>query len=168
MVELVVTVSLATWFCDKSHGIVLLVMVREVASKLWVRVYSWAALSTANLVPAVAVPWLIVRSPASVVERLPIVPVVEFSVPIVPSVELIKPENVPVELLRSPLNVPPVIVAVEEVRDWMVPLVILAPVAVALANVAAVPVVVPRVALLIVPVVIVALVLTVRLPVAVP
>lgn len=57
------------------------------------------------VVPSVAVPWLIVRSPASVVERLVIVPVVEFSVPIVPAVALM-----------DPLKVPPVIVAVEDVN----------------------------------------------------
>ena len=97
------------------------------------------------------------KSPAKVVERLVIVPVVEFIVPIVPAVAL-----------TDPLKVPPVIVAVEEVRVWMVPLVMLAPVAVAWVKVAAVPVVVPNVALLIVPVVIDAFVDTVRFPVAVP
>ena len=112
--------------------------------------------------PSVAVPWLMVRSPASVVERLPIVPVVELSVAIVPAVEL-----------TEPLYVPFVIVAVDEVSVWMVPLVMLAAVevvvpAVRLVAVPAVAVVVPSVALLIVPFVIVALVLTVRFPVAVP
>ena len=85
----------------------------------------------------------------------------------------VRPEKVPVELLRSPLKVPLVIVAVDEVSVWTVPLVMLAAVAVVVPSVedikvAAVPLVVPRVALLIVPVVIDAFVETVLPPVAVP
>ena len=97
--------------------------------------YSCAAPSFATVVVlAVAVPWLIVRSPASVVVRLPIVPDVELKFPIVPDVEF-----------TDPLKVPPVIVAVDEVSVWIVPLVILAAVAVVVprvedVKVAAVPV----------------------------
>ena len=118
-------------------------------------------------VPMVPVPWLIVKSPARVVERLDMVPVVVFSVPIVPKV-----------LLTEPPKVPPVIVAVLDVRVWIVPLVMFAAVEVVVPAVrvgivpvvivAAVEVVVPAVRLRMVPVVIVALVDTVRFPVAVP
>jgi len=104
------------------------------------------------LVARVAVPWLIVKSPARVVERFPIVPAV---------------------LLIDPLKVPPVIVAVLEVSVWIVPFVMLAAVDVVVpaVSVGIVPIVmlaVLEVRLGIVPVVIVALVETVRFPVAVP
>ena len=173
MVELVVTVSVATWFCDKSQGIVPLVIVSAVAAKLCVRLYCCAVFNTATLVPTVADPVLIVTSPTRVVVKLPIVPVVELIVPIVPAVLLIAPEKVPVELFSNPLNVPPVIVAVLEVSVWIVPLVIFTAVDVVVpaVNVGIVPIVmlaVLEVRLGIVPVVIVALVETVRFPVAVP
>ena len=125
------------------------------------------------VVPSVPVPWLIAKSPARVVERLAIVPVVELRVPIVPAVLLIAPENVPVELLSKPLKVPPVIVAVLEVSVWIVPLVILAAVEVVVpaVRVGMVPMVmlaVLEVRFGIVPVVIDAFVETSRVPVDVP
>ena len=168
MVELVVTVSVATWFCDKSQGTVPLVMVSEVAAKLWARLYCCAVFTTATRVPTVADPVLMVRSPTSVVERFVIVPVA-----IVPAVLLIAPEKVPVELFSRPLNVPPVIVAVLDVSVWIVPLVMLAAVdvvvpAVSVGMVPMVMLAVLEVRLGIVPVVIDALVETNRLPVDVP
>ena len=126
IVELVVTVSVATWFSARFQGTVPLVIVNAVAAKLCARLYCWAVLRTATLVPTVADPVLIVTSPVRVVVKLPIVPVVLLSVAIVPSVLLIAPENVPVELLIRPLYVPTLIVAVLAVRVWTVPLVILA------------------------------------------
>jgi len=95
IVEFVVTVSVATWFCDRSQGTVPLVIVNAVAAKLCARLYCCAVLRTAILVPTVADPVLIVRSPVRVVVKLPIVPVVLFKVPIVPSVELTEPLKVP-------------------------------------------------------------------------
>jgi len=108
------------------------------------------------VVPSVPVPWLIVKSPARVVERLVIVPVVLLSVPIVPVV-LFNVAIVPVVLAKLVI-VPLVIVAAVEV---VVP-------AVSVGIVPSVMFAVLEVRLVIVPVVIVALVLTVRLPVAVP
>ena len=148
-------------------------IVRLVALKSWVALYSCAVLTTATRVPTVADPVLMVRSPTSVVERFVMVPVVELSVPIVPAVLLIAPENVPVELFSKPLNVPPVIDAVLEVSVWIVPLVMLAAVevvvpAVRVGMVATVDVVVPAVRVGIVPVVIDALLETRRVPVDVP
>ncbi|NBW18306.1 MAG: hypothetical protein EBR82_61065 [Caulobacteraceae bacterium] len=173
IVELVVTVNVATWFWDKSQGTVPFVIVSEVAAKLWARLYCWAVFTTATRVPTVADPVLMVMSPTSVVVKLPIVPVVELSVPIVPAVLLIAPEKVPVELFNKPLNVPPVIVAVLEVSVWIVPLVMLAAVEVVVpaVRVGIVPVVmlaVLDVRFGIVPVVIEALVETRRVPVEVP
>ena len=98
MVELVVTVNVATWFCDKSQGTVPLVMVNAVAAKLCVLLYSCAVLTTATLVPTVADPVLIVTSPSNVVVKFPIVP----------ELELIDP-------IDRPAKVPPVMLAVLEV-----------------------------------------------------
>jgi len=112
--------------------------------------------AVAPLVASVAVPLLIVKSPARVVDRFPIVPVVLFSVAIVPVV-LLSVAIVPVVLLS--VAIVPVVLA----KLVIVPLVI----------VAAVEVVVPAVRLgiapvVIVPVVIVALAETNLVPVAVP
>jgi hypothetical protein len=151
IVELVVTVSVETWFCDKSQGTVPLVIVNAVAAKLCALVYCWAVFRTATLVPTVADPVLIVTSPVRVVVKLPIVPVVLLSVVTVPDVKM-----------------PAVPVVVPAVRVGIVPVVI----------VAAVDVVVPAVrvgivAFVIVPVVtpivpIVAVLVDRTLPVAVP
>lgn len=120
--ELVVTVSVATWFCDKSQGTVPLVMVNAVAAKLCALVYCWAVLRTATLVPTVADPVLIVTSPVRVVVKLPIVPVVELSVPIVPEVAITDVEFVvPEDRL---VIVPSVEVVVPAVRFGIVPVVI--------------------------------------------
>jgi hypothetical protein len=118
------------------------------------------------VVPSVPVPELIVKSPARVVDRLPIVPVVLLRVAIVPVV-LFNVAIVPVVLLN--VEIVPVVLA----KLVIVPLVI-----VPLVIVAAVEVVVPKVAVdevrvgitpvVIVPVVIVALVEINLVPVAVP
>ena len=99
IVELVVTVSVATWFSARFQGTVPLVMVNAVAAKLCARLYCWAVLRTATLVPTVADPVLIVRSPVRVVVKFPIVPVVLLKVVIVPVVLLITPEYVPAVIL---------------------------------------------------------------------
>ena len=71
--------------------------------------------AVAPVVERVAVPWLIVRSPARVVERLAIVPVVLLSVAIVPLVAICA-----VDVVVPAVNVgivPSVMLAVLEVRD---------------------------------------------------
>ena len=144
--ELVVTVSVATWFSARFQGTVPLVMVNAVAAKLCARLYCWAVLRTATLVPTVADPVLIVTSPVRVVVKLPIVPVVELSVPIVPVVEL----NVPIV---PEVAITDVEFVVPEDRLVIVP---------------SVEVVVPAVRFGIVPVVIVPVVLIVRFAETVP
>jgi hypothetical protein len=129
-----------------------------VALKLCAAVYSCAVLTTATLVPTVADPVLIVRSPTRVVEKLPIVPVVEFSVAIVPWVRLAEPWLIFAVLAVSVCTVPLVMLPAVDV---VVP-------AVRFVIVAAVPVVVPAVRFEIVAVEIVAFVLTVLLPVELP
>jgi hypothetical protein len=99
----------------------------------------------------VPVPWLIVKSPARVVERLVIVPVVLLSVAIVPDVKM----------PAVPVVVPAVNVGISAVV--IVPFVIV-PFVIA----AAVDVVVPAMRVEIVPLVMFAPVLIVRPPVAVP
>ena len=103
------------------------------------------------VVPSVPVPELIVKSPARVVDRLPIVPVVLLRVAIVPVV-LFNVAIVPVVLAKL----------------VTVPLVIVAAVEVVVPNVAVDEVSVGITAVVIVPVVIVALVETNLVPVAVP
>ena len=133
------------------------------------------------VVPRVPVPWLIVKSPANVVEKLATVPVVLFNVAIVPVV-LLSVATVPVVLFNVAI-VPVVLLSVATVPVVLfsvaiVPVVLfsVAIVPVVLFSVAIVPVVLFNVAIVpvvlfsvgIVPVVIVALVETVRLDVIVP
>ena len=113
------------------------------------------------VVPSVPVPELIVKSPARVVERLPIVPVVLFKVAIVPVV-LFNVAIVPVVLFN--VAIVPVVLA----KLVIVPLVIVAAVEVVVPNVAVDEVSVGITPVVIVPVVIVALVETNLVPVAVP
>jgi len=102
-------------------------------------------------VPIVPVPCVIVKSPARVVERLPIVPVVELNVPIVPEVAITDVElNVPIV---PEVAITDVEFVVPEDRLVIVP---------------SVEVVVPAVRFGIVPVVIVPVVLIVRFAETVP
>ena len=148
----------------REHGVESLMIARSwqmvwgVALKLCAAVYSCAVLTTATLVPTVADPVLIVKSPTRVVEKLPIVPVVELRVAIVPWVRIAEPWLMLAVLAVSVCTVPLVILAAVDV---VVP-------AVSVGIVPSVIVAVLDVRLGIVPVVIVALVLIVRLPVAVP
>ena len=172
--------SLATWFSSRFHAIEV-PLVRVVALKLCARVYSCAVPSLANPVPIVPVPWLIVKSPARVVDRLPIVPVVLLRVAIVPVV-LFSVAIVPVVLLSvaivpvvlAKLVIVPLVivaavevvvpkVAVDEVRVGITPVVI---VPVVLFRVEIVPVVLLSVA--IVPVVLARLVIVAAVEVVVP
>jgi hypothetical protein len=162
IVELVVTVNVATWFSARFHGTVPLVIVSAVAAKLCARLYCWAVLTTATLVPTVADPVLIVRSPVRVVVKFPIVPVVLLSVAMVPAVDV-----------KAPPNVPPVMLAVVELSVPIVPDVAITDVEFVVPEdrfviVPSVEIVVPAVRFWIVPFVMFALVLIVRFPVEVP
>jgi hypothetical protein len=113
-------------------------------------------------VPRVPVPWLIVKSPTSVVERLAIVPVVLLRVAIVPAVEV-----------SAPPKVPPVMLAVVEFSVPIVPDVAITDVEFVVPEdrfviVPRVEVVVPAVRFGIVPVVIVPVVLIVLFAETVP
>ena len=149
--DAVVTVKVATWFSARFQGTVPLVIASAVAAKLCARLYCCAVLTTATLVPTVADPVLIVRSPVRVVVKFAIVPVVLLNVAIVPAVDVNAPPNVPPVALSVPIVpdvaitdvefvvpedrfviVPSVDVVVPAVRFGMVPFVIVPFVIVAL------------------------------------